>query len=388
MVHTDLAEAPFPVISDDRTFAAVAKRLKVGGRVAVDTEAASYHRYFDRIYLIQLSSDEETAIVDPVVVTKLDPLGRILADKKTEVVFHDADYDLRVLDRDYGFHAVNVFDTRIAAQFLGEPSVGLGPLLNKYFEIQVDKKFQRADWSRRPLTNEMIEYAAGDTATLLRLRDELEKQLDKMERLSWAREEFLRLEAVRWSPPVDGQGFLRVKGSKKLPPKSLAVLRAVYDWRDAKARELDRAPFRVMGNDAVLALARSAPSKKTGITRVQGVPASAVRRYGDELVEALQKGLSTPEKDYPRIERGKRPKINRTTEARLERLKTLRNRRAKALGIEPGVVCPNGTLQAIARVAPKDMEKLTGIEELRNWQIEALGQDDLFAEIRGKSADR
>jgi ribonuclease D len=366
------------VVDDAKPFADLTKRLRKQPRIALDTEAASYHRYYDRIYLVQVSSEAETAVIDPLAVKDLAPIGEMLADPDVEIVFHDADYDLRVLDRDYGFHARNLFDTRVAAQLLGEPGVGLGALLEKYFDVQVDKKMQRADWSRRPLTDEMIHYAAGDTTFLLALRDTLAAKLEKAGRMAWAREEFARLEHLRWTTSNDGQSFLRVKGAKKLPPRSLAILRAVHQWRDGKAGELDRAPFRVLGNDAMITLAKAAPTTASALQRIRGVPDSAARRYSDELLAAVRQGLDTPEDKYPKVERGKRPKMTRATEAAFERLKSYRNRRARVVGIEAGVFCPNGTLQAIARAAPKTVDELEAIDELRDWQIEALDPEVLL----------
>ncbi len=129
--------------------------------LAIDTEAASFHRYLDRIYLIQLSTRDLTAVIDPLGVGSLDPIGSLLADPSVEKVFHDADYDLRLFDKEFGFHAANLFDTRIAAQFLNEPGIGLGALLQKYFGITADKRFQRADWSARPLTPPMLGIRRG-----------------------------------------------------------------------------------------------------------------------------------------------------------------------------------------------------------------------------------
>ncbi len=371
-------------LADDDALEAFAGHLKGQPRIALDTEAASFHRYVDRIYLIQLSTESRTAIVDPLAISNLRPIGRLLADSSVEVVFHDADYDLRVLDRDYGFRAKRVFDTRLAAQLLGEPSVGLGPLLEKYFGIKVDKKLQRADWSRRPLTPEMISYAASDTAYLLGLRDELRARLQKQGRLEWAEEEFKRLEKIRWtSNGGNGQGFLRVKNARSLPRKSLAVLKAVHEWREAKAESLDRAPFRVLGNQALGVLAQSAPTTLRRLRSLRGVPASSVRRYGDELIRAVQKGLDTPADKYPKVERPTRPKISRNAQERVERLKTLRRRAAIDLGIEVGVLCPNGTLQSIAVAAPTTTKELTKVADLKGWQCQALGATELLQAVNG-----
>src|SRR5712672_979259 len=166
--------------------------------LALDTEGASFHRFLDRIYLLQISTREESAIIDPLPIGSPARLGQLLESKAVEVVFHDADYDLRLLHQDYGWHVTNIFDTRIASQLLGIKAFGLAALLEKYFAVKLDKKHQRADWSMRPLTADMLEYAAQDTMHLLELRDRLAEDLQRAGRWSWAREEFARLEQTRW----------------------------------------------------------------------------------------------------------------------------------------------------------------------------------------------
>jgi len=192
-------------------------RLSREPLLAVDTEAASFHRYHDRVYLLQISSRDETAIVDPLAVGTLAPLAEPLADPAIEIVFHDADYDLRLLDREYGFGATNLFDTRVAAQLLNEPGVGLAALLEKYFGLKLDKRFQRADWSARPLSPPMLEYAAADTRHLPKLRDILRDRLEERGRLDWAAEEFALLSRVRGTHTDAAEpGWLRMKGAKAL----------------------------------------------------------------------------------------------------------------------------------------------------------------------------
>jgi len=200
-------------------------------RVGVDTEAASFHRYRDRIYLLQVSSPTQTAVIDPVAITDLSPIGALLADPELEKTFHDADYDLRVLDRDYGFRALRLFDTRIAAQLAGEPAIGLAALLEKYVGVKLDKEHQKADWSIRPLTPPMLAYAAADTRYLLALRDALEQRLTSLGRLTWAQEEFEQLESLRWTgvvPGADDDSYLRIKGAKALGSRGLAALQLLH----------------------------------------------------------------------------------------------------------------------------------------------------------------
>ena len=152
-------------------------------RIALDTEGASFHRFVDRIYLLQLSTPDQTAIIDPVPIGRPAGLGRLLEDSGIEIVFHDADYDLRLLWQDYGWHVRNIFDTRVAAQLLGLRAFGLAALLERYFGVKLDKKFQRADWSMRPLSDDMLLYAAQDTRYLLELRDRLTDELRAKGRL-------------------------------------------------------------------------------------------------------------------------------------------------------------------------------------------------------------
>jgi ribonuclease D len=202
-VNTPVSPSSLRVIDSQRELDRVLGELAGEPLLAVDTEAASFHRYLDRVYLLQISSRGLTVVVDPLAATDLARFGELLADPAVEIVFHDADYDLRLLEREFGFSAARLFDTRIAAQLLNEPGIGLAALLEKYFGLKVDKRFQRADWSARPLSPGMIEYAASDTHYLPALRDILRDRLAGMGRLSWAEEEFALLERVRWAAPTE-----------------------------------------------------------------------------------------------------------------------------------------------------------------------------------------
>jgi ribonuclease D len=227
--------------------------------IAVDTEGASFHRFIDRIYLLQLSTRDRSAVIDPLPIGMPKRLGDILQDSDVEVVFHDADYDLRLLHQDYGWQVNRIFDTRIAAQLLGIKAFGLAALLEQFFGVKLDKKHQRADWSLRPLTPGMLDYAAQDTKYLLDLRDQLKDRLEKLGRWEWAKEEFERLEGTRWSDEDSSLAFFRIKGARDLTRRELALLRELVPWRDSVAREVDRATFRVMGNEVLLDIARTAP---------------------------------------------------------------------------------------------------------------------------------
>jgi ribonuclease D len=354
-------------------------RLREEPLLAVDTEAASFHRYHDRVYLVQISSRAETAVIDPLAVG-LARLADILADPSIELVFHDADYDLRLLDREYGLRTNHLFDTRIAAQLLNEPGVGLAALLEKYLHVRLDKRFQRADWSARPLSQGMLDYAAADTRHLPELRDILRRQLEERGRLAWAEEEFGALAGTRYAQPNGEEpAFLRMRGAKALKGRELAVLRELYAWRDGVAQRADKATFRILNNDPILAMARMPPRDLDALKAIPGISADQAERRGQELLAAVERGLAVPDRDLPRVPRAPRRAHDPAFDERLERLKAARNRLAIELDLAPGVLCPNGTLEAIARANPDSLDAMAAIPELRRWQLSTIGGELLDA---------
>ena len=351
-------------------------------RIAVDTEAASFHRYRDRIYLLQISTETQTALIDPLAVADLTLFGQVLADPKIEKTLHDADYDLRVIDRDYGFRATRLFDTRIAAQLAGEPAIGLAALLEKYLGLKLEKEHQKADWSMRPLTPPMLAYAAGDTQHLLALRDALERRLRELGRFEWAAEEFVVLENLRWTgvSNTDPDGYLRVKGAKGLPPRSLAAFRELHQWRESVAEREDKAPFRIIGNDSLLAVSRAMPQTQADLVRIKELPGSLARRHGDALLDGVAAARALAEADLPRVERTQRPQKDQGFDERVDKLKAARNRIATERGLDPGVLCGRTTLEAVARARPTNRAGLAQVTELRRWQVDVLG-DALLAAL-------
>lgn len=343
--------------------------------VAADTEAASFHRYKDRVYLVQLSTRHATAVIDPLTIADFTPFGALLADPQVEKIFHDADYDLRTLDRDYGFRAGHLFDTRIAAQLTGEPAIGLAALLEKYLHVRLAKTHQRADWSQRPLTPAMLAYAADDTRHLPDLRDAMRDRLVALGRLTWAAEEFHHLEDLRWTGPAadDGEAFQRIKGAKALAPRSLAALRELVRWREGVAAERDAALFRIIGNESLIAVSRALPRSLPDLDGIRELPASLARRHGAALLAAVGRAVALPERDLPVRARAPRAPHDPELDTRVERLKVARNAVALELGIDPGVLCGKSTLEAIARQRPADLAALARTDDVRHWQVEVLG---------------
>jgi len=348
--------------------------------VAVDTEAASFHRYRDRVYLIQLSSRTATAIVDPLAVTDLTRLGALLADAAVETLFHDADYDLRTLNRDYGFTATRLFDTRIAAQLLNEPGIGLAALLEKYLGVSLDKRWQRADWSRRPLEQGMLDYAASDTRYLPSLRDTLKARLEESGRWSWAEEEFALLSSIRWSPSGSPEeAYLRLKGARTLRGHQFTVLRELFGWREKVAAQLDRAVFRVLMNEGMLSIAKAMPADEQALRELKALSPEQIRRWGTDILAAVKRGVEASAESIPMFERGRRTPPDLAYDARLDRLKAVRNAIAEELPLAPGVLCPNAILEAIARQEPTSVDQLAALPEMRRWQREVLGHRLLAA---------
>jgi ribonuclease D len=345
--------------------------------LALDTEGASFHRFVDRIYLLQLSTREQTAILDPIPIGSPPMLGRLLEDPNVEIVFHDADYDLRLLRQDYGWLVRNIFDTRVAAQLLGIKSFGLAALLERYFGVKLDKKFQRADWSMRPLSQGMLDYAAQDTIHLLELRDRLQHDLDRAGRLDWAREEFALLEGTRWADEDPAAGVLRIKGARDLTRRELAILRELVPWRDEIARALDRATFRVIGNEQLLEIAKRHPSSRDELAAIKGMPRGLLDTRGGEVLDAVQRGLAVADADLPRFPKAPRWERDADFDARVSALKSVRDEAAARLDLDPGVLCSRDRLEAVARKRPKSREELDSVTELRNWQRQVLGESFL-----------
>jgi ribonuclease D len=347
--------------------------IRQTGILALDTEGASFHRYVDRIYLIQLSTREQHAIIDPLPIATPAGLGALVEDPAVEIVFHDADYDLRLLRQDYGWQVRNVFDTRIAAQLLGLKAFGLAALLERSFGIKLDKKHQRADWSMRPLTADMLDYAAQDTMHLLGLRDVLRAELEAKGRLAWAAEEFARLETIAWSAEDPAAAFLRIKGARDLTRRELALFRELVQWRDATALALDRATFRVVGNETLFELARLAPRTRDALGKVKGMPRGILERAGEAILEAIGRGLAVPEAELPRFPKAPRWDRDPDFDHKVGALKAVRDAAATRLELDPGVLCSRERLESVVRLLPREVDDLTRIPEFRRWQIAEMG---------------
>jgi len=337
------------------------------GPLAVDTEADSLHRYPERVCLLQLSTAEEDVLVDPLAGVDLAACGPRFADPAARKVLHGADYDVRILGRDYGLRLGGVFDTMIAARLVGERAFGLAALLERTFGVRLEKRFQRADWSARPLPKDMEAYAVLDTRHLLPLAAHLDERLRALGRRAWADEEFARVEDVRWKDEDDPEAFRRIRGSGALDRRGLAVLRELHAWRDAEARRRGRPPFMVLGNPELLRLARERPASARGIAAAAWLPARWRRGDGPErLAEVIGRGRTVPEAELPALPE-RRPRRSAAFESRLRALQQERDAVAARLDLEPSVLASRHVLEAAIERAERG-EDPAAVPELRGWQ--------------------
>ena len=361
------------LISDAGSLQGLGEGLTGESRVAVDLEAAGFHRYSDRVCLLQVSSGDQNFVIDTLAVDPSDVLRGPLESPKVTVLLHGGDYDLRLLDRDLDLHPVKLFDTQTAAALLGEPSLGLAALLEKYLDVHVSKKYQRADWARRPLPDEMLDYAASDTRHLHELADLLTERLEAVGRRSWAEEESTLMEALRWNADGDVDPVTKVKGVRDLELRQVALLREAWFWRDEVARDRDRAPFRVAGDPALLKVVRERPRDVSALGRMRGFSPQLAERSGEELLDRLEQTDRLDNSElvgYPRGPAGPRPPQPEVEEI-ANRLKPIRNDVAEALGVR-GVLMSNTVILEIARIHPRSVKELAGVTGVRRWQSETL----------------
>ena len=375
-----------PVIHIDsaKPLARLGRSLAGTADIAVDCEAAGYHRYSDRLCLVQLSTPSETFVLDPLAVDLKAPLKPFLEDRARRALMHGSSYDLRLLRRDLDIAVARVFDTQVAASFLGEPAIGLQALLEKHLGIRVAKKFQKADWARRPLSREMIDYAAGDTRHLHGLAAVFEERLGEMGRLHWAEEECRRLveateESGQDEPPLDP--VTRVKGARRLGPRAVTALREAIAWRDRIARSRDRAPFRVASDATLMETVVTQPVSVDELTRVKGFPRRLAATDGRSLLAVLGRVRRLEARDlspYP-VSRKGRGRPSPEEEAALDRLNAVRNGVAAKLGLERGRVMANHLLREVVATGPRTLAELENVRDVRQWQVEVLGRELLEA---------
>lgn len=371
-----MSEAEVEWIAENDALLRFIDRAMQEPAVAVDTESNSMHAYFERICLVQMSIPGFDVLIDALAVD-LAPVGTLLAEPRVQKVLHGADYDVLSFKRAHAFPMVNLFDTMLAARVLGWPSYGLASILADAFKHHTDKRFQRHDWGERPMAADAQEYARYDTHFLLELRDRQLEQLHERGRVEELEHACARQAAVE--PRVkafDADDFWRVKGSRELDPEGRAVLRRLYVWRDELARSLDKPPFRVMPDMALVEVARARPGDADALSRVKGMPRPIVRRSARQLLRVITDAASD---EPPKPPRAVDTKLPRAVSDRYDALRAWRKAKAAELGVEPDIVIGKGTLLAIAHAAPTTLDHLASIAELDAWERDRYGAELLVA---------
>jgi ribonuclease D len=365
------------MVTSARGLEALLARLMAQPMVAVDTESNSLYAYHERVCLIQFSIPGEDCLLDPLAVKDLSPLGALFSDPKTEKIFHAAEYDVMVMRRDFGFTFHNLFDTMLASRIVGWPRYGLGSLLEEQFDIQTDKRMQRTNWGRRPLSRAELEYAQLDTHYLIELRSLLVEELAVKGRLTEARGAFERVTQSTWTArPFDPDGFWRLKGARDLDPTGQAVLRALYIYRDRRAQAMDRPPFKVFGDRVLIALSQARPRSLSALSQIKGIPRRLPIKGQKKLLSVIRRGMHD---DPP--QRARRTNHHRWDEATQERYETLREwrkQRAGRRGVESDVILSNRALHVLARRHPSTIQALEDCDTLNDWERQEYG-DEIIA---------
>ncbi|MFZ5877521.1 MAG: ribonuclease D [Nitrospirota bacterium] len=369
---TDPADYVYVTTADALVEAAsILRRAPV---VGVDTESDSLHAYQERVSLIQMSDGRFTAVIDPLLLADVEPLAPLFADPAILKVFHGSDYDVVGLKRDFGFTITTIFDTCLAAQAAGEPKYSLGDLLQRYFGVTLEKKYQKAHWSKRPLAPDLLDYAAKDTQYLPPLHDIMRKEVEAKGRLAQIEEEGEWMSRREWTGRAfHPDDFLRIKGAPLLPPPAQRALRALAVVRDHLAKRLNRPPFKVISGEDLLTLALKRPQTPAELDALFPSPSAPARREPARWIEAIREGLADTA-PLPQRTGVRQEPFSAAQERAFARLRVWRGNQAKEEGVEPAMVVSTDQIKSIVRAWPKSLGALSDIPGVRRWQVARYGE--------------
>lgn len=370
--------AAFEYVDTDESLETLSGRVRQADRVALDTEGNSLHNYFEKVCLIQVGVAGEQFIIDPLADVNLEPFLDAIA--STQLIFHAADYDLRILRASHDFKPTSeVFDTMLAAQLLGYDELGLAQVVYRHFDVKLAKGGQKSNWTRRPLSAGQLTYAADDTRFLDDLCDRLRDELAEKDRVEWHRQACQRMvdSAMNHTRPGSDEVW-RIRGMGARPPRELNYVRELWQWRDAEARRIDRPPFRIMGNKDILSLAEwlvSLSREDAGI-KIEDrkeIPKRVSSGQLARLIHAIKRADNLPEEEWP----GPRKKtggqrISSEEKRRLDRLSAARTKIAEDLEVDPSIVAPRAALESIIRARAESAEQILACSTLLACQAALL----------------
>lgn len=338
--------------------------------ISLDTESNSRHHYPEQLCLVQIATADAIYIIDTIKINDISALEPILANSAQVKVIHDASYDVRCLDRHQGLHFSGIFDTSIAARFLGFTQISLVAIIENTVGKKIPKsiRLQQSDWGKRPLTAEALEYAAADVRYLSQIREIMDKSLRTIGRLDWVVEEFSRLEAVRYAAPNKEASYQNVKGARDLDGRGLSILKSLYLFREEEALKEHRPPFYILPDETLVNIA-SHPERD--LSNVFGLSDFRKRTLGQRLQAAVHEGEKSPVEIIPQ------KKFERPTFQQMDRLNSLKGWRISLgakLNIDPALIWPRESLEVIAK-DPGDLEASLNSNSVRRWQREEFGSD-------------
>lgn len=352
------------VVQDSDALARLARDLSAQSRIAVDTESNSLHAYRERVCLIQFSVPQRDIVVDPLALDDLTPLAPIFADDGVEKIFHASEYDIICLRRDYAFTFANIFDTMQAGRILGRKQAGLDRLLEEKFALQVNKRYQKADWGVRPLSPDLLRYAVLDTRYLIPLRDLLATELRDKQLWQLAQEDFRMACSPNGKVKSESPALMRLRARRDLTPADRAILNELFGCREDIAARLDRPPFKVITDDKMVEIARARPATLEELRNL-GLGARQLEYWGGDLLAAVERGIAAPPLAATRS-----PSPSRAYLKRLERLKKWRKEAAAGLDVESDVVLPRGLLLALADAGSADISSIMAASP---WRLAHFG---------------
>ncbi|MHB8483832.1 MAG: ribonuclease D [Nitrospiria bacterium] len=360
---------PYHYITDSEERDKAISRLSSYPAIGVDVEGDSLYHYQDKVCLIQISGGEGHFIFDPLLLDTVEPLFSLFKNEKIVKIFHGAEYDLISLKRDFGFSILPVFDTVLAARAVGIKAFSLQNLVSLCFNIDLVKTHQKANWSKRPISTDQLEYAYKDTAFLPGLYQWLVTEVEKKGRQDQIQEEcFLLQERVWEEKEFSPDYYLKIKGAKDLPEVSQKILRELVIAREAQAKESDRPPFKVISNEDLYLLAKQPPHSLEEVKTLFPRQSASVYRNPVYWLKAISRGERSQEPLPSRIKKRGAPPTP-AQEKRFTELKKWRDIQAVEEVVEPAMIISTEVLRSIACREIQNQEQLIESGLLRQWQM-------------------
>lgn len=351
------------------------RQAQQAGIIAVDIEGDSMFHYKEHVCLIQMLANSQTVVIDPLKIKDISPIKPLLENPEITKVIHGADYDVRSIYRDFGISIENLFDTQLASMYMGWTETSLEAVVGRHFGVELNKKYQKKNWSRRPLPEEMVAYAASDVAYLIPLSIYLCRELKKKGRLDWVTEECRLLSSVRPAQNNDGPMFLKFKGAGRLEPRQLAILESLLQMRNAIARQKDRPLFKIISNAALKKIALTSPENLKHLKTANILSDKQLNMYGKAVIEAVRNAQSIPSSQLPIYPRRRSPRVPRQVPARVKILRAWRDKIANDLELNSALLLNRALIKAIAVEKPATLEALSKVEGIHQWQVDAFGDE-------------